>query len=53
MAVRAVRVLGRAGVLRPVDPLTGIRMGGALRRWGKGLAGVVAAGAARDGDRIA
>ena len=27
-------------------------MGGALRRWGKGLAGVVAAAAARDGDRI-
>ncbi|HYI35455.1 MAG TPA: AMP-binding protein [Thermoleophilaceae bacterium] len=52
VAVRAVRVLGRAGVLRPVDPLTGLRMGGALRRWGKGLAGVVAAAAARDGDRI-
>jgi len=52
-AVGTVRVLARAGILRPVDPLTMARSALIARRWGKGLASAVALNALRDGDRIA
>ncbi len=48
-----VRVLVRAGVLRPEDPLTFVRAAAGTRRWGRGLAGAAAANAVRHGRRIA
>jgi acyl-CoA synthetase (AMP-forming)/AMP-acid ligase II len=48
-AAHAVRVLARAGVLRPPRPDRLLRLAGAVRHWGPGLAGAFAAGAARYG----
>jgi fatty-acyl-CoA synthase len=52
-AAHAVRILARAGVLRPGRPDRLLRMAGAVRHWGPGLAGAFAAGAARYGDNRA
>jgi fatty-acyl-CoA synthase len=48
-----LRVLARAGIVRADNPLTTVRVVRVLRRWGKGLAGGVAAAAVRDGERTA
>ncbi len=48
-----VSVLHRAGALRIESPATVLRVGAQMRKWGPGLAGAVAAHAARDGSRVA
>jgi fatty-acyl-CoA synthase len=50
---RAVTALGRAGVLHPEPPRRVLRMAGAVRRWGQGLATVFAISAARYDSRVA
>jgi fatty-acyl-CoA synthase len=50
---RAVSVLGRAGVLHPEPPHRVMRMAGAVRHWGQGLATIFAVSAARYESRIA
>jgi fatty-acyl-CoA synthase len=52
-AFERARVLAAAGILRPVGPRTVVGMAGAQRRYGRTLAGGVAAGAVRHGDRPA
>ncbi|MET1003710.1 MAG: AMP-binding protein [Acidimicrobiia bacterium] len=49
----AVRVFGRAGMLRPSRPARLARMGWELQRWGFTLAGGFAANAARDPEGVA
>ncbi len=51
-AVTSVRVLGRAGVIRPYSPLTLARLAGTLRAWGTGPAGGFATLALREPDRV-
>src|SRR4051794_31803313 len=46
-AADVVRVLARAGILRPENPVSFLRAGAAARRWSRGLAGGVAANAVR------
>ena len=48
----SVKVLGRAGVLRPYSPVTLARLGRTLREWGPGVAGGFASLALREPDRI-
>jgi len=52
-ALGNARVLATAGILRPVGPRTAVGMAVAQRRYGRTLAGGVAAGAVRHGDRPA
>ena len=51
-AVTTVRVLGRAGVIRPYGPRTLVGLGLAVRRWGTGPAGGFASLAVRSPDRV-
>ncbi len=51
-AVLSVKVLGQAGVLRPMSPLKLVKVGLAVARWGTGPAGGFASLAVRWPDRV-